>query len=206
MANPTRHAPVVGRLRLARHIDGIPAALDAWRITTHDSAVADAAHRLLGGSAPQAWPSRSKDSIEVLTAATDLSIVVPSGEAYQTRYIRRNAEPLYMSTGRSVILPDGTRIPDPDRDLNPAERRRRARTTGEQLVTTLYFHLADAPDLGAFLFRSSSWDLAERFRRAGIRERLDAAGRNVPATLRLSHTPAGHAPLPNPTAQLLLAD
>lgn len=202
MTTPIRCQPIVGRLRLAQHVQGEPTALSTWRVTTDNSTVADALHQLLGGAAPRQWPSRAKDAIEVCTASADASIVIASADAFQSRYIRRD-DHTFESTGNNVILPDGSQIADPDRHLSHAERRRKARTTGESLITSLFFRLNDAPELGTFLFRSSSWDLAERFRRSGIREQLAAAADPVSATLRVSDTPAGNSPLRNATAQLL---
>lgn len=202
MTKPTRYSPVVGRLRLAQHVQGVPTALNAWRITTDNRVVAETVHQLFGGSAPREWPSKAKDAIEVCTPVTDASIVIPSVDAFQSRYTRRDGS-TFVSTGDIVILADGSEVPDPDRDLSHAERRRKARTTGESLITSLFFSLKDAPELGTFLFRSSSWDLAERFRRSGVREQLAAAVGPVSATLRVSDTPAGNSPLRNATAQLL---
>lgn len=206
MATPSPRTPVVGRLRFAHQLQGVPQSLDTWRVTTDDPTVADAIHRVLGGSAPRCWPGSSKDTVEVVTATAELNVIFSSAKSFETRFVRSNSDPNYVSTGDAFILPDGSRVPDPDRELSLLERRRRARDTGERPVTSLYCQLAAAPDLGTLLFRSTSWDLAERLRRADITRRLEAAGRDVPATLRISKTPTGRATLSHATAHLLLND
>lgn len=206
MVNPSPRTPVVGRLRFAHQLQGVPESLDSWRVTTDDSTVANSLHRVLGGTAPRPWPGPSQDTLEVLTAASELNVIITSSMSFQTRFFRKNTDPDYTSTGDELILPDSSRVPDPDRELSLLQRRRRARDTGERPVTSLYCQLAAAPDLGTLLFRSTSWDLAERLRRADIPQRLEAAGRDVPATLRISKTPTGRATLSQATAHLLLND
>ena len=188
---PPPFTPIAGRLRLATQIDGQPVALDAWRATTEDLATAERIQAVLGGTAPAEWPSTSRDRYEVMTAATELDILLDGDAAIQQRFIRRE-EPGWMSNGASIILPDGERIPDPNKHLTFAERRGLARADGTQCVTTVYLRLAAAPEL-ALIFRSASWDLAWRWREAGLLTALAGASRDVPVpgTLTLAQKRIG---------------
>jgi len=190
-----------GRFRFA-HIDhGLPTTTDTWRLTTADAVVADTIHRRFGGVVPREYPTGGPDSIEVLTAAAGLDITITGRNAYRRRYIDLD-DPAYLSDGEVLFLSDGTTTPDPEAHLGATERRRAATGTRRRLHTSLAFRLDDLTHLGDFVFSSISWDLAERFYRTGIHQRL-ATGRPVTASLVLTRNPSGaRVALPNATAHL----
>lgn len=181
------HIPVAARLHLASYEQGLPRALHHWRVTCSDMHVAERLHGLLGGSAPAQFPSEGQDDIEVLTATSELHLLLDGSAAVQTRYIAVDGA---VSDGRSLTNQDGTSVPDPNRDLTISERHRLSRSDGSRCVTSVYARLADVPKLGV-LFRSTSWDLAERWQRAGHGTSLTDDERNVPAVLAIFRRPLG---------------
>ena len=177
------HAPAtpVARFRQSRIQDGIPAALDHWRVTTADPDVASAIHSVLGGRTPALWPSASTDNLEVLST-TDTADVIVEDIRYR------------------VVGSDGADLDD--ERLTLAEHRGRARTDRRRCITTLIFRL---PGLGGHLcaFRSSSWDLALRWQKDGLFAPAVVRG---PAVLSIAGTPSratnGH-PYPMPVVTLV---
>lgn len=179
--------PVAARLRLASYEQSLPRALHHWRVTCSNMHVAERLHGLLGGSAPAHFPSEGQDGIEVLTATSQLRLLLDGSAAVQTRYIAVDGA---VSDGRSLTSQDGTSVPDPNRDLSFCERHRLSRSDGSRYVTSVYARLADAPELDV-LFRSTSWDLAERWQRAGHATSLTDHPPHVPAVLAISRRTLG---------------
>ncbi|MDF2994015.1 MAG: hypothetical protein K0S37_4529, partial [Microbacterium sp.] len=140
------------------------------------------------------------------TRASDLHILLDA-PAIQQRYIRRD-QPGWTSNGQTLTLPGGRCIADPHSRLTLAERRGLAREDGTECVTTAHFRLSAAPDLGTFIFRSSSWGLASRWRAAGLLDALSDDAYDVPAVLSLHQAPttpsAGRHPLSFATARLVI--
>lgn len=167
---------VVGRFRSGYQVDGTPAALNEWRVTTGDPTVADSVYRLLGGDAPQEWAAKGEDKIEVFTAASEVDVIVESPERLSQRMVLwgRNGKPIYISDGATIVFPDEDKgKPDPDAGLKFAERKARARNgNGAEPQIELVFRLADEPDLGMFKFQSGSWSLANDLNYYGVEDEL----------------------------------
>jgi len=180
---------VVGRFRSGHQIDGTPASLTEWRVTTGDPEVANTIYDLLGGDAPQKWDTKKEDDLEVFTATKELSIIIESEKALRQRLVLwgRNGKPIYTTDGETKD--DGT--PDPDASLTFSERKEKGRNgTGPTPDVELYFRLADDPDLGIFKFQTGSWsfvsDLAHFDTEAELADAVsDSDGRGARATLKL---------------------
>lgn len=184
---PRRHRSfsddVVGRLRSGYQVNGRPAALEAWRVTTGDPEVTKRVADLYGGE-PQEWDATGEDNIEVFTEATSLNVIIDGPDALRQRLILwgRNGKPIYTSDG--LTKDDGT--PDPDAGLTLAERKEKARDgIGPVPAIEVYCRLADDPDLGVFKFSSGSWSFASDLDYFGIEDELADADGPVKATLSL---------------------
>ncbi|SCL32933.1 hypothetical protein GA0070616_4593 [Micromonospora nigra] len=155
---------LVGRFRSGHQIGGRPASLEQWRVTTGDPAVAEEVRRLLGGDKPQAWETTGEDKLEVFTAADKVKVVLDGPRAIRQEMV------LWGRSGAirrcDGVDQTGTDADDPAKG-QPCEcpasfqdRKDAARAgRGCQPSTTIYFTLADAPDLGRFKFNSASWSL-----------------------------------------------
>lgn len=179
---------IVGRFRSGHQVDGRPAALSAWRVTTGDPVVAQRVHELLGGDEPQPWEARGEDDLETFTAAEAVDIIIESPKALRQRMILwgRNNKPLMVSDGATIEFPEEQAgEPDPDAHLTFQERKAKARDGfGAEPSIELTFRLADDPDLGLFRFQSGSWSLASDLAYDGTDGKLEAA--EGPARARLS--------------------
>lgn len=182
---------VVGRLRSGYQVNGRPAALEAWRVTTGDPDVASAVAELYGGD-PQEWDASGEDGIEVFTEATSVDVIVDGApdsngnpRGLRQRLIlwgRNGGKPIYTSDG--VTKDDGS--PDPDAGLTLAERKEKARQgIGPVPAIEVYVRLADNPDLGLFKFASGSWSFASDLDYNDTEADLLAIGGPVKATLSL---------------------
>lgn len=150
---------VVGRFRSGFQLNGRPAALSEWRVTTGDPEVSAAVYDLLGGDAPQEWEARGEDNLEVYTASDEVAIILDGAHALRQKMILwgRNGKPIMSGDGQT--LDDGS--PDPDAALSFQERKAKAREgIGMEPQIEIYFRLADNPDLGIFKFQTGSWSMA----------------------------------------------
>ena len=180
---------IVGQFRSGYQLDGTPAALNEWRVTTGDPEVADAIYDLLGGDKPQEWAAKGEDNLEVFTASKSIEIILDGPSALRQKMILwgRNGKPITSGDGQT--LDDGT--PDPDASLTFAERKQKAREgRGAEPQIELYFRLAEAPDLGIFKFRTGSWSMVSDLVYADVEDGLadlsaDSESGKVKATLKL---------------------
>lgn len=153
---------VVGRFRSGYQINGTPAALTEWRVTTGDPEVAAAVRDILGGDEPQKWAARGEDNIEVFTSAKSTTVILEGPRALRTRLVLwgRSGKPIYTTDGETRTMADGSTEPDPDAMLTLNERKQRARDgVGPEPSIEIYFRLEADPDLGLFKFSSASWSL-----------------------------------------------
>ncbi|MFD8595401.1 hypothetical protein ACFV1L_10405 [Kitasatospora sp. NPDC059646] len=180
---------VVGRFRAGRMTgtgrSARPESLSEWRVTTGDPAVASRVAELLGGTAEE-WDTESEDSLEILTDAASVEIVIDGANAVQSDmrlYGAVGGEPIHHCDGVEYLSP-------PEEKGNPcgcpellADRKALAKTgRGPKPDIRVLFKLTDAPDLGLFRFRSGAWDLAKVLHE--VLEALDTVG--GPARCRLS--------------------
>lgn len=155
---------LVGRFRSGYQINGRPASLERWRVTTGDPEVADSLHELLGGEAPQEWEAQGEDNVELFTDADSIDIVLDGPSAIRSEMV------LWGRSG-AIRRCDGVEQKGVDKDdpaagkgcecpATFADRKEAAKKgTGCQPSITVYFRLADNPDLGRFKFTSGSWSL-----------------------------------------------
>ncbi|WP_051039674.1 recombination directionality factor [Microbacterium sp. B24] len=153
---------VVGRFRAGHSVNGRPASLEEWRVTTGDPEVAAKVHELLGGDAPQKFETKGEDDIEVFTASAEVDIVIVKPIRQRMVFWSRANKLVYATDGEWKLDDSGnpTDEPDPDASLSFAERKQKGQDgLGPVPDTELYFRLAADPDLGIFKFQTGSWGL-----------------------------------------------
>lgn len=152
---------VVGRLRSGYQVNGRPAALEAWRVTTGDPDVADAIVSMLDGEKPQEWETKGEDSLEVFTKTSSIEIILDGPSAIRSRMVL---------WGRSGAIRECDGVEQKGDDAGkPCEcpptfqDRKDAAKSGRgcEPSISLYFRLAADPELGIFRFTSGSWSLAK---------------------------------------------
>jgi hypothetical protein len=150
---------LVGRFRSGYQINRRPATLEEWRVTTGDPDVADRVHELFGGEKPQEWDATGEDNIEVFTKAKRVKVIIDSPSALRQEMV------LWGRSG-AIRRCDGVEQTGDDAGkpcecpASYTERKDAAKKgTGCQPNITLFFTLADDPDLGKFKFTSGSWSL-----------------------------------------------
>jgi hypothetical protein len=182
---------LVGRFR-AGYVtpNGKPASVTAWRITTGDPDVAQTLAELYGGE-PQEWTpgsAKAEDIIEVFTETASIEVILDGHSAIRSEMVLFGpAGPIRKCDG---VEQKGTEPGDPDTGAACAcpgalDDRKKAAEKGKgcKPSVTIYFRLADAPDLGKFRFQSSSWILAADIAKAeAALDRIDGPAR---ATLTL---------------------
>jgi hypothetical protein len=155
---------IVGRFRSGHQLNGRPAALTEWRITTGDPEVADAVHEFYGGDAPQDWEAKGEDNIEVFTASKEIDVILESEKALRQKMVlwSRAGKLIQAGDGQTLDYPEDKKgEPDPDAALSFQERKAKARDgIGAEPQIEVYFRLAEDPDLGIFKFQTGSWSMA----------------------------------------------
>jgi hypothetical protein len=153
---------LVGRFRSGYQINGRPAALSEWRITTGDPEVSEAVAQLFGGE-PQEWEAKGEDNIEVMTTAKRVKVLLDGPNAI------RQGMNLWGRNGKAIRRCDGVEQTGEGAVGMPcacpatfAERKQAAKDgTGCEPSITIFFKLADAADLGKFKFQSGSWSFVK---------------------------------------------
>lgn len=164
---------LVGRFRSGYQINGRPAALTDWRVTTDTMEVAEAVNELLGGDEPQTWETKGDDDIEVFTTSDSVDIILTGESAIDARMLiwARGQKRLVTCDG-SVVDTDGKpHVCEIGGFKNKREHDEQGHVCDPVIGVT--FRLADKPDLGLFKFQSSSWSLATAIGRV-IRDFRDA--------------------------------
>lgn len=151
---------LVGRFRSGYQINKRPATLEKWRVTTDDPDVADRIHELFGGQEPQEWDATGDDNVEVFTESKRVKVIVDSPKALrQEMVLWGRSGAIRRCDGVEQHGEDaqgkGCECPATYQDRKDAAKK----GTGCQPSTTLFFKLADDPDLGRFKFTSGSWSL-----------------------------------------------
>ena len=175
---------VVGRLHSGYRNRNKLVSLDEWRFTSDDPAVIERVAELYGGD-PQEIEVGDEGDIrhEVFTEATSLDIILDSADNVSSEFVLWGKDGKIAMRGDGITLTDGT--PDPGADLSLPERKDRAK---KGLVpspeVTVYFRLADDPDLGLFKFiKRDAWQLEKELVRDGFYDALDEAENGVKATI-----------------------
>ncbi|GAA2843961.1 hypothetical protein Acy02nite_68600 [Actinoplanes cyaneus] len=151
---------LVGRFRSGYQINGRPASLQKWRVTSGDPEVATAISDLLRGEKPQEWQTQGEDNLEVFTAAEKVKVIIEGPSALRSEMV------LWGRAG-AIRRCDGVEQTADDAKGRPCEcpagytdRKEAAKKgTGCQPNVTLFFRLAEDPDMGRFKFTSGSWSL-----------------------------------------------
>lgn len=174
-SNPYRD-DLVGKLSAGYVNNGRPVSLDEWRFVSDDEVVAQRVAELYGGDVQEITKTKGNgDEIvehEVFTKSKALTIIIDSPEAVSVEYTWwANGE--LLGKGDGTTMEDGTADPGAGLDLN--ERKDKAK---KGLVpapeTTVYFRLADDPDLGVFRYvKSQAWGFERNLARNGFYDDLD---------------------------------
>ncbi|KUM41184.1 recombination directionality factor [Arthrobacter sp. EPSL27] len=154
---------VVGRFRSGHQLNGRPAALSEWRITTGDPEVADAVYELFGGDQPQEWDAKGEDNLEVFTASKEIDIILEGSKALRQKMVlwSRSGKLIQSGDGQTIDYPEDKVGPDPDAHLSFQERKAKARDgIGAEPQIEVYFRLAEDEELGIFKFQTGSWSMA----------------------------------------------
>lgn len=198
-AKPQQYEDVVGSFRAGYMEDGKPKSLSEWRVTTGDPEVAEAIHKLFGGTEPSEWDTKGEESLEVFTEAKSIVVVLEDAKAVRQRFVQRNRNGEIVYTSDGAVKDDGE--PDPHANLTLDERLKLASDgLGPALETTIWFRLDDsmsdgkaltlggspasASDLGKFRYQSTGKSIGKQVDRDQIEARLEDAG--VPMRAKLS--------------------
>jgi hypothetical protein len=157
---------IVGRFRSGYQINGRPASLTAWRVTTDDQDVAEFISEALDGDQPQAWETKGDDDIEVFTKADSVDIIIEGESAIEARML------IWARGQKRIVTCDGTVA---ETEGKPHEcliggftKRAEHEEAGHvcEPVIAITFRLAENPDLGLFKFQSGAWSLATSIAKA----------------------------------------
>jgi hypothetical protein len=184
---------VVGRFRSGHQLNGRPAALTEWRITTGDPEVADAVYELFGGDQPQEWDAKGEDNLEVFTASKEIDIILEGSKALRQKMVlwSRSGKLIQSGDGQTIDYPEDKVGPDPDAHLSFQERKAKARDgIGAEPQIEVYFRLAEDEELGIFKFQTGSWSMASDLAYNDVEGELadyaaDSDTGKVKATLKL---------------------
>src|SRR5690606_26128983 len=176
----TEQSDVVGRFRSGYQIDGAPASLSAFRITTGDAKIAAAIAKAfkvdktkLGEDADkngvQEWDAAGEDYLEVFTQADSVDIILESASAYRSSLVRRtrDGDVMYATDGEVITAvgedyEDEYEVgdPDPQADQDLTTRKAKAKKgLGSSPDIRVRFTIVGHEDWGTFEFRSGGWSL-----------------------------------------------
>lgn len=170
----TEQSDVVGRFRSGYQIDGVPASLSNFRITTGDAKLAKAIAKALGvdkalAEGPQEWDAAGEDYIEVFTSTGSVNIILASPNDYRSSLVRRTKDGDFMyATDGEVILAVGDdyedefQVGDPDPQIDQDLDTRKAKAKkglGSSPDIRVKFTIEGHEAWGVFEFRSGGWSL-----------------------------------------------
>jgi len=180
---------VVGRFRAGYVLDGRPATVNEWLVTTGDPDVADVIFDLFGGEAPEKYETKGEDNLRVFTASTEIEVVIGGPKDLRQKMVmfNRAGKLVQSGDGETIDYPEDLKgQPDPDAELTFQERKKKGQDGfGPTPQTELYFRLAADKDLGIFKFQSGSWGLAYDVAAEDLDGQLAAADGPVKAILKL---------------------
>jgi hypothetical protein len=158
---------ISGRFRSGHTVNGQPASLTEWRVTAGDPATAATIYDLLGGDAPRPWETKNEDNLEVFTASKGVDIIVEGVQSLKQKMV------LWSRSGELLQSGDGEFLEDEEWGIGPTPR------------IEIYFRLASSSELGVFVFRTSSWSLAQDLVYYGVESELESIGGPALALLEL---------------------
>ncbi|QDP45052.1 recombination directionality factor [Microbacterium phage Stromboli] len=177
---PEEQSDVVGRFRSGYQVDGTPASLSAFRVTTGDLKVAEAVAKAFGvdkdklgseaqKSGVQEWDAAGEDYLEVFTTTDSVNVILEGAGSYRSSLVRRTKDGDFMyATDGEVITAVGEDFEDeyevgnPDPQLGQDLTTRKAKAKkglGSSPDIRVKFTVADHPEWGTFEFRSGGWSL-----------------------------------------------
>ncbi|MFD8415657.1 hypothetical protein ACFV2Q_28535 [Streptomyces sp. NPDC059650] len=173
----------VGRFHVARQRGGKPIAVQAWRVTTENPAVADAVGGLYGG-VPRMLDAGDEHVVEILTRRDHIPVLLDGRGAISLRMVMRGAgETFHVCDGTRLLEPVGARGSLCGCPASLADRKAAAQAgRGPTPEVRIGFRLADLPGLGAFDLVSTSWELAAEL--PALAAALDTAAVPVVGVLR----------------------
>lgn len=151
----------VGRFHVARQREGQPVAAAGWRVTTPNQQTAERLPLLLGGTVRRCLVD-GQEQAEVLTSRETVPVLLRVEDISWGFRLRGSRETFHACDGRVFTEPpsrQGQRC-----GCAPAwtERRSAARAgRGPMPDGAVMFRLAQVPDVGVFLLKSTSWEFTE---------------------------------------------
>ncbi|WP_144715716.1 hypothetical protein [Curtobacterium pusillum] len=175
-----------------------PVSLDHWRVTTASLGTATSTAALFGGRPQIVDASDGTWSYEVFTEAASINVIVETPDSIGTEFVLWGRDGKIAMRGDGYTLDDGSA--DPDAELPIAERKERAKKgLGTAPETTVYFRLADDPDLGIFKFiQRGAWNLERNLARDGFYDKLDNS--DGPVLVELKREPVSFVAKQGPRA------
>ena len=152
---------IVGNFRSGYQVNGTPASLTEWRVTTGDPDAADSIAKALGASAgPQTWETKTEQNIEVFTTSGEVEVLLDGAAAIDARMlIWPRGQKKIVVCDNSVFETDGKPyVCEMGGFRNRAEHEEQGHVCEPRVSVT--FRLADDPDLGLWKFESGAWSLA----------------------------------------------
>ncbi len=144
----------------------LTAATGTWHIGASDSEMTSRLAALFGKPSDRPTEGCSR-ALCVDSRLTVLPIVIEATESITVRMVRRGGRAVeHLCEGGSWVVPPARAGEPCGCPRTMAERRAMARSgLGPKPDITVIFRLADAPEIGRFAFRTSSWDLAGELER-----------------------------------------
>ncbi len=194
-------ADVVGRFRSGYQVNGEPAGLDAFRITTGDEKLAKAIAKAFGtdkdkpnAGGPAEWEAQGEDYLEVFTTTSAVNIILDSASAYQSSLSRRTADGdfMYATNGETITsvgedYEDEYTVGDPDPQAEQDLETRKAKAKkglGAKPDVRIRFTIEAHPEWGTFEFRSGGWSLVQNDPEPKLRRLPEGP---ILAQLKLTH-------------------
>ncbi|MEU9997534.1 hypothetical protein [Streptomyces sp. NPDC050848] len=165
-AGPAAGTDLAGVLSPTCAGGALPAATGTWHIGARDGEMTARLAALFGKPSDRPTAGCSL-ALCVDSRLTVLPIVIEERESISVQMVRRGGRAAaHACDGESWVLP-AARAGEPcGCPRTMAERRVAARSGfGPKPDITMIFRLADAPGVGRFAFRTSSWDLAGELER-----------------------------------------
>jgi hypothetical protein len=176
----TPDTDVVGRFRAGYQVDGEPASLENFRVTTGDAKLAKAVAKALGvdktktgeeadKDGVQEWDASGEDYLEVFTTTDEVNVILPNKGAYHSSLVRRTRDGDFMyATDGEVITAVGEDYedeyevgnPDPQTGQDLTTRKAKAKKgLGSSPDIRIQFFVRDHEDWGLFEYRTGGWSL-----------------------------------------------
>jgi hypothetical protein len=175
---------VVGRLHSGYLNGRNPVSLDQWRFTSDDPAVIDRLAELYGGSPQEIEDGKGDPLHELFSEAESIDIIIEDADSVSSEFVLWGKDNKIAMRGDGLTIDNGQN-PDPGADLDLPTRKERAK---QGLVpspeVTVYFRLADYPDLGIFKFiKRDAWTFERDLVRDGFYDALDDATGPIKASM-----------------------